>query len=67
MIVAQNSPGDRGFVRGVPFFSNAPGGGMFGFRKEANTIGSRTTSKYVTERLDRQGLLNKTITRNIRI
>lgn len=67
MIVAQNSPGSRGQVKSVPFFSNSAGGGMFGFRAEANTIGSRTTSKYVTERLDRKGLLNKTITRDIRI
>ena len=67
MIIAQNSPGDRGQVKGVPFFSNAPGGGMYGFRKEANNIGSRITSRYVTETLQREGLLNMTINKTIRV
>ena len=67
MIIAQNSPGDRGRVPGVPFFSNAPGGGMHGFRQRANKVGTRIVSNYVTERLRKKGLLNMTVTKNIQI
>lgn len=67
MIIAKNSPGSRGRVIGVPFFSNAPGGGMFGFRKEMNIVGQRIVSTFVTQELQRSGFLNKTIKKTINI
>ena len=65
MIIAKSSPGNRGRVIGVPFFSNAPGGGMFGFRKEMNVVGGRIVSTFVRQELQRKDLLNKTIKKNI--
>lgn len=67
MIIAQNSPGNRGRVPGVPFFSNAPGGGMAGFRKEMNVVGKVIVDRFVKEELQRNGLLNKTIKRTINV
>ncbi len=67
MIIAKNSPGDRGFVTGVPFFDNGPGGGMHGFRERANAIGARITSRYVTEQLRKDGLLNMKLEKTIRL
>ena len=65
MIIAKNSPGNRGRVIGVPFFSNAPGGGMFGFRKEMNVAGKNIVNGFVRERLQKSGFLKKTIRRTI--
>ncbi len=65
MIIAKNSPGNRGRVIGVPFFSNAPGGGMFGFRKEMNIVGKRIVGTFVTQELQSRGLLDKTIKKTI--
>lgn len=67
MIIAKSSPGDRSGVKSVPFFSNAPGGGMAGFKGRAGSIAKRETSKFVTDTLQRQGLLHKTVTRNINL
>ena len=65
MIIAKNSPGNRGRVIGVPFFSNAPGGGMFGFRKEMDIVGKRIIGTFVTGELQKKGLLRKTIKKTI--
>lgn len=65
MIIAKNSPGNRGRVIGVPFFSNAPGGGMFGFRKEMNIVGKRIVGVFVHQRLNEKGLLRMTIRKTI--
>jgi hypothetical protein len=67
MIIAKRSPGKSDFVTGVPFFSNSSSLGMMGFRKEANDVGKRITSQFVTERLQSQGLLHMKLTKTIRI
>lgn len=70
MIVAKQSPRTAGghaegskfdSEKGVPFFSNQAGGGMAGFKEECNNAGPSIVNNYVTERLARLGLLNKTI------
>lgn len=55
------------YAEGVPFFSNAPGGGMHGFQNEVNAEGRRIVNAYVKERLTREGILNKKITQTIQI
>lgn len=75
MIVAKRSPrvdtagaqpGSKFFYAdGVPFFSNQPGGGMNGFREECNSVGKDIVNEYVKQRLTQNGILNKTITREI--
>jgi hypothetical protein len=48
-----------------PFFSNSPGGGMFGFDKEAGAIAQKEMFDYVEERLKKSGLKKKRIVRYI--
>ena len=68
MIIAKNSPSNGGNVGPVQaFFSNRAGGGMDGFREDANAIGGNIVSKYVTGRLKKSGFLNKKITRTVKI
>lgn len=68
MIVAKVSPQGGGRVGPVSaFFSNGPGGGMSGFRDEANTLGRDITNKYVRDRLNAKGLLHKKVSVTLRI
>lgn len=64
MIVAKQSPRGGGFVPGYPFFSNDPGGGMFGFINTVAEDAKREVSQHVKARLSQAGLLNvkKTVT-----
>jgi len=75
MIIAVRSPraGTAGkqpgssfyFAEGVPFFSNAPGGGMDGFTEECNDAGAKIFNRYIADRFQRLGILNKTIKQEI--
>lgn len=67
MIVAKLSPRSGYYVPGNPFFSNGPNGGMHGFRQEADGVADSMTSRYVMDRLKREGLLNAKRTVKIRI
>jgi hypothetical protein len=68
MIIAKNSPRNGGRVAAVQaFFSNQAGGGMDGFREDANIVGSHIVSNYVTAQLKKSGFLHKKITRTVKI
>lgn len=67
LIVARNSPGNRGRVEGVPFFSNTDSKGMVGFDKECNEEGYKIFNNYMENRLNANGILHKKITATLHI
>lgn len=76
MVVAKTSPRTPGghmmgskfdYDKGVPFFSNTDAQGMAGFRDLANIEGARIVNRYIVDRFERLGILNKTITATLQI
>lgn len=76
MIVAKRSPRTLGghmagrrfdYDKGVPFFDNNDVRGMAGFRELANAKGAAMINKYITDRFERAGILNKKITATLQI
>ncbi|MCP4612143.1 MAG: hypothetical protein GY845_25895 [Planctomycetes bacterium] len=65
MIVAKRSPGSGGGVLGNPFMAN--NGGMRGFGESMSTVGGRIGSKFITDKLKADGILNKSIVRTVRL
>jgi hypothetical protein len=67
VIFAKRSPRSGDTVKHTPFFSNSDVRGMAGFRDLANIEGARIVNRYIVDRFERLGILNKTITATLQI